>query len=65
MAELFPIGLDEQIVSVEREIVMRQNVYPRRVSDRKMTQQKADKEIAAMQAVLATLKEKRDGKPAA
>lgn len=54
--ELFPIGLAEQIACVEREIRMRREVYPRRVGDRKMSQAKADKELTAMVAVLATLR---------
>jgi hypothetical protein len=53
--ELFPIGLPEQIACVEREIALRHRVYPRRVADRKMTQALADKQIAAMSAVLETL----------
>ncbi len=56
MAELFPIGLPEQIAEVEQEIAMRRVVYGRRVADKKMSQAKADKKIAAMEAVLATLR---------
>jgi len=56
MSELFPIGIDEQIAAVTREIAMRRSVYPRRVADKKMSQAKADKEVAAMEAVLETLK---------
>jgi hypothetical protein len=58
--ELFPIPLAEQIVCVEREIGFRKRVYPRRVADRKMTQANADKQIAAMTAVLDTLLWLRD-----
>lgn len=50
-----PISIEQQIAAVQREIRMRERVYPRRVSDRKMTQQLADRELAAMRAVLATL----------
>ena len=49
------ITLDEQIASVAREIGLRQRVYPRWVADKRMSQEKADHEIAAMQSVLATL----------
>lgn len=56
MADLFPPTLAEQIACVEAEIKMRRYVYPRRVADKKMSQAKADKEIAAMEAVLATLR---------
>lgn len=55
MTELFPIGIEEQIVCVVREIALRRRVYPRRVADRKMTQALADKQLAAMSAVLDTL----------
>jgi hypothetical protein len=55
VTELFPIGIEEQIVCVVREIALRRRVYPRRVADRKMTQALADKQLAAMSAVLDTL----------
>lgn len=54
-----PITIDEQIKCVEREIFMREQVYPGRVTKHKMSQEKADREIAAMTAVLATLKAAR------
>ena len=56
MADLFPPTLAEQIACIERELGMRRIVYPRRIADKKMSQAKADKEIAAMEAVLATLR---------
>jgi hypothetical protein len=49
------IPYTEQLKCVRREIAMRMRVYPRWVTDRRMTQQKADYEIEAMQAVAATL----------
>lgn len=52
-----PIPLAAQIACVEREIGMRERVYKRRVADGKMKQQAADDEIAAMRAVLVTLRE--------
>lgn len=55
------ISLTEQIECVERELGLRKRVYPRRVGDGKMTQSLADKEIARMEAVLATLREKEGG----
>jgi predicted nucleic acid-binding protein len=58
--ELFPIPLVEQIQCVEREIALRIRVYARRVADRKMTSAQADKQIAAMSAVLDTLLWLRD-----
>lgn len=50
------ITLEEQIASVEREIGMRERVYVRWVADKKLTQKKADHELAAMRAVLETLR---------
>lgn len=49
------IQLPEQIAAVKREIAMRQRAYPGFVQRGSMTQAKADHEIAAMEAVLATL----------
>jgi hypothetical protein len=49
------ITLDLQIEAVKREIGMRKRVYPNWVANRKLTQVKADYEIAAMAAVLETL----------
>lgn len=50
------ITLASQIKSVEREIAIRKSVYPARVSARAMKQETAGDEIAAMEAVLATLR---------
>lgn len=49
------VSIERQIEAVQREIRFREYVYPRRVGDGKMTQAKADDELAAMRAVLATL----------
>jgi hypothetical protein len=56
MTELFPIGLPEQIAEVQRELALRERVYPRFIAAGKMTQANAQKYTARMQAVLATLK---------
>jgi hypothetical protein len=61
MAQLFAPGLDEQIECVERELRYRRHVYPRRVAAKRMTQANADREVEKMEAVLATLREVRDG----
>lgn len=54
--------IHEQIKAVEREIGMRNRVYPRRIADGKMSEEKAAHEIACMRAVLETLlkSEQRD-----
>lgn len=49
------IPLDEQIACVKREIAMRERVYPKWVASKRMTQAKADSELAAMRAVLRTV----------
>lgn len=69
MADLFsaqeapipPVNIEEQIASVEREIGMRRQVYPRRVADNRMTQAHADLEIRRMEAVLKTLRAVKAG----
>lgn len=49
----YPIAV--QIACVQREIAMREYVYPRRVKIAKMSERKADTELACMKAVLKTL----------
>lgn len=57
-----PITIDQQIDCVRREINMRHRVYPRWVEIGRITQAHADHQIAAMEAVLATL-EALEAKP--
>lgn len=47
--------IDEQIACLKREVHMRERLYPRWVAMQKMTQPKADSELGAMRAALATL----------
>ncbi len=49
------IDINEQIKSVRREIKMREAAYPRWVAQDRLTQDKADHELAAMRAVEKTL----------
>ena len=42
---------DDKLKAVEREIGYRKYVYPRRVMDKKMTQETADAQIALMEAI--------------
>jgi hypothetical protein len=57
MPDLFAgaIPLSDQRAEVEREIKLRQRVYPRWVADGRLTEAKSERQIAVMQAVLATL----------
>lgn len=50
------IPTEDQAAACEREAQMRRRVYPRWVADNRMTQAKADAEIAAMDAAAATLR---------
>ena len=47
--------LDKQIACVEREIRLRRRCYPSWVGQKRLTQEAADDEIAAMEGVLTTL----------
>lgn len=49
------VTLAQQIDAVEREIRMREQVYPRRIEAGRMTREQADAELLRMRAVLATL----------
>jgi hypothetical protein len=60
MNDLFPPTLDEQIACVDREIKLRQRVYPRRIADRRMTQALAARQIALMEAVADSLRWMKD-----
>ncbi|MEG0819582.1 MAG: hypothetical protein RSG56_09065 [Brevundimonas sp.] len=55
------ISIEDQIACIDRELRYRRRVYPRWIDGGKMTQRKADEEIARMEAVLATLEEKAKG----
>lgn len=56
-------SIDEQIAEVEREINMRQRVYPHQVMAKKMSQGTADRHLNLMRDVLASLKRIRNGQP--
>lgn len=53
------VTLEQQLSAVAREIAMRRNVYPKWVAARKMKPEKAEAELAAMEAVIATLNAER------
>ena len=53
--QLFAWDIDAQIKCVEREVRMREHVYPHRVALKKMGQELADREISMMKAVLESL----------
>lgn len=51
---------DEQISCVARELALRKACYPKWVSNGRMKKEEADRELARMEAVMASLKELRD-----
>lgn len=55
MSDLLPITIDEQIAEAEREVAMRRRVYAQWVSHGRMTQRKADRQIAVMEQIAKTL----------
>lgn len=56
MSDLFPISRDDMIAEIEREIGLRNRVYPRWVVMKKITQDKADRQIAVMEAIAELLR---------
>jgi hypothetical protein len=50
----------EMIACIEREIKMREYVFPKRVASQQMTQKKMDAEIQTMRDVLAVLQAKAE-----
>ena len=57
------IPLADQVACVRREIAMRERAYPGFVRSGRLTQEKADRELATMRAVLETLLAIADGRP--
>lgn len=53
MAEEYIITNADKLACVQRELKLRERVYPRRVSDNKMAQQLADRETRTMRAIVA------------
>jgi hypothetical protein len=54
--DLFPPTIAELVACAEREVRFREYVYPRRVAAGRMTQEKAEKEIALMLAIVEELR---------
>ena len=55
-SDLFPITSEDEIVDLEREIKLRKRVYPRWVVAGRFTQEKADRQIALLESLLARVK---------
>ena len=50
------VPLETQLAEVNREIAMREKVYPRWITENKITKWKADEKLANMKAVADTLR---------
>jgi hypothetical protein len=64
VSDLFGFDLQELIAVAKREVRLRRQVYPNRVSTKRMTQQQADREIACMERIAEVLEELADTKKA-
>ena len=51
-----PPSLDQQIKEIEREIAMRERVYPHQVASGRLTKARAEHQTACMVATLAVLR---------
>ncbi len=65
MSDLFPgaplmVTIDDQIACAERELKLRERVYPERVKDRKMSQDFADHQINCQVAIIAMLRQLKE-----
>lgn len=56
MSDLFPVTLEDMLREVERELVLRQRVYPRWVATGKMKSQQALRQIEVMAALADRLR---------
>ena len=54
------VTFDQQIEEVQREIRVRERVYEKRVENGTLRHDLADKQLAAMRATLATMKDMND-----
>lgn len=52
---------EDKLACVQRELKLRERVYPRRISLGKMTQQLADRETRTMRAIVADYEKRAAG----
>lgn len=65
MSDLFPsapfeVTIDDMIKCAERELKLRRRVYPRLIADGKLSQDFADHQTIAMEAIVALLKKRKE-----
>lgn len=56
LADLLPITTEDMIAELERELVLRRRVYPMFVSNRRLSQDKADRQCEIIKAIIDRLK---------
>lgn len=56
-----PFSAEEKLEAIERELRFRRQVYPRRVAEKRMTQQLADRQIALFEQIAEDYREKSKG----
>jgi hypothetical protein len=56
MADLLPISTQDMINELERELVLRHRVYPMWISNKRLSQAKADRQCEIIQAIIDKLK---------
>lgn len=57
MSDLFAVSISDMIAEQKRELALREALYPRFVASKKLTQIKADRQIAVLKATIAHLEE--------
>jgi hypothetical protein len=56
MPDLLPVSREEMVSEVQREIALRRRVYPRWVDAGKLKLDRAERQIAVLEAVLEELR---------
>lgn len=57
-----PIGLDDQINEIIREIELRERTYPKWIEAGRLRQEHADRRLAVMKAALQTLRDLKEAR---
>lgn len=63
LPDLLAVTIDEMIKEAEREMAMRQRLYPMWVETKRMTQATADKQTRALSGILKLLYEQKGKAP--